>query len=71
MKKDWKGNRNSIFKTLGASSHTEKERQTEDFYATDPKAAELLLKLETFSLFLFSSIIYNFYKIYLVYYVMR
>lgn len=49
MKKDWKGNRNSIFKTLGASSHTEKERQTEDFYATDPKAAELLLKLETFS----------------------
>ena len=25
--KDWTGNKNSIFKTLGASNHTEKERQ--------------------------------------------
>lgn len=24
--KDWVGNRNSIFKTLGASNHTDKER---------------------------------------------
>jgi hypothetical protein len=47
--KDWTGNKNSVFKTLGASSHTENERQNEDFYATDPKAAEWLLKLETFS----------------------
>ena len=49
MKKDWVGNSNSIFKTLGASSHTDKERQREDFYATDPKAALLLLELEKFS----------------------
>lgn len=49
MKKDWTGNKNSIFKTLGASNHTDKQRQSEDYYATDPKAAELLLELETFS----------------------
>ena len=49
MSKDWIGNGNSIYKTLGASNHTEKERQSEDFYATTPKAAELLLQLETFS----------------------
>lgn len=43
------GNSNSIFRTLGASNHTDKERQNEDFYATDPIAAELLLKEEKFS----------------------
>jgi hypothetical protein len=47
--RDWTGNSNSIYKTLGASNHTDKERQNEDFYATEPKAAELLLELETFS----------------------
>lgn len=47
--KDWTGNGNSIFKALGASNHTEKERQVEDFYATDPIAAELLLQVEDFS----------------------
>lgn len=47
--KDWKGNNRSIFTTLGASNHTEKERQKEDFYATDPIAAKLLLEVETFS----------------------
>lgn len=49
MKKDWTGNKNSIYKTLGASNHTEDEREINDYYATDPKAAELLLQLETFS----------------------
>jgi hypothetical protein len=49
MAKDWTGNSNSIYKTLGASNHTDEERQNEDFYATTPKAAELLLQLETFS----------------------
>lgn len=47
--KDWTGNSNSIFKTLGASSHTDEDRQREDYYATDPVAAEHLLKLETFT----------------------
>lgn len=46
VKKDWTGNSNSIWKTLGASNHTHKERQNEDYYATDPIAAELLLQIE-------------------------
>ena len=29
--KDWKGNSNSIWKTLGASNHTIKDRQNEDY----------------------------------------
>jgi len=45
-KKDWKGNSNSIYKTLGASNHTEEEREVNDYYATDPIAAEWLIKLE-------------------------
>jgi len=49
MKKDWSGNANSIFKTLGASSHTTEERETNDFYATEPKATVLLLELEKFN----------------------
>lgn len=44
MNKDWTGNQNSIFKTLGASNHTDKERQSEDYYATDPIAIDVLLK---------------------------
>lgn len=44
MPKDWSGNQNSIYKTLGASNHTEGERQSDDYYATEPKAAELLGK---------------------------
>lgn len=42
--KDWTGNKNSIYKTLGASNHTEKERQSEDYYATDPYAVDCLLE---------------------------
>jgi hypothetical protein len=49
MKKDWTGNKKSIFATLGASSHTNNERQTDDYYATDPIAVEHLLQLESFS----------------------
>lgn len=45
---DWTGNKNSVFKALGASNHTEKERQANDYYATDPIAAELLLQQEEF-----------------------
>ena len=40
---------NFIFSTLGASNHSQKERQSEDYYATDPKAAELLCDVEKFS----------------------
>ena len=48
MMNDWTGNRNSIYKTLGASNHTDKDREQHDYYATDPRAAKLLLELETF-----------------------
>lgn len=46
--KDWTGNYNSIYKTIGASNHTDKEREKHDYYATEPKAVELLLKEEKF-----------------------
>ena len=49
MVKDWTGNRNSIYTTLGASNHTDKDRENNDYYATEPKALELLLDLEEFS----------------------
>lgn len=49
MDKDWIGNKQSVYTTLGASNHTEKERQSEDYYATEPKAVELLLEVEQFS----------------------
>lgn len=46
MKRDWAGNYNSIFKTLGASSHTDEEREVNDYYATDPVAIDKLLTVE-------------------------
>lgn len=46
---DWTGNTKSVFVCNGASSHSEEERQQQDYYATEPKAVELLLQQETFS----------------------
>lgn len=46
--KDWTGNANSIFKNIGASNHTNEEREISDYYATDPKALVMLLERETF-----------------------
>lgn len=40
--KDWTGNVKSTFVTLGASNHTDKEREEHDFYATDPIAIDKL-----------------------------
>ncbi len=45
--KDWNGNANSIYKTIGASNHTEEEREELDYYATDPIAIDKLLTVET------------------------
>lgn len=42
--KNWTGNRKSTFVTLGASNHTDKERESNDFYATDPIAIDKLVK---------------------------
>jgi len=49
MSKDWTGTKQSVFKTLGSSSHCDEERETNDFYATDPDAVNALLKVEKFS----------------------
>jgi hypothetical protein len=39
---------NTVFTTLGASNHSKGERQENDYYATDPKAMQLLLEIESF-----------------------
>ena len=44
--KDWVGNNKAVYTLLGASSHALEEREVNDYYATDPKAAEWLLELE-------------------------
>ena len=41
--KDWTGNNKSTYVMLGASNHSDKERQNDDYYATDHHALELLL----------------------------
>lgn len=45
MSKDWTGGFNSVFKTLGASNHTDHERGDHDYYATSPEALELFSPL--------------------------
>ena len=44
MNKDWVGNSNSVYKTLGASNHCKEDREENDYYATDPLALVSLLK---------------------------
>ena len=44
--KDWTGNKTATFVTLAASNHSEGERQVNDYYATEPRAMELLLAEE-------------------------
>lgn len=39
-------NKDAIYKTIGASNHTDKEREKDDYYATDPIAIDKLLKVE-------------------------
>ena len=47
--RDWTGNTKSLFTTNGDSSHSNREREISDYYATDPRAVEHLLDLERFS----------------------
>ncbi len=49
MSKDWIGNKAATFATLAASNHSKGEREVNDYYATEPKAVELLLEKEKFS----------------------
>lgn len=46
--KDWSGNKTAVYVTNGDSSHSTRERETRDYYATDPRAVTELLKRETF-----------------------
>lgn len=49
MVQDWSGDANSVYKIIGASNHSNENRANDDYYATDPKAVEELLKREKFS----------------------
>lgn len=42
-------NATTVHSKIGASNHSNVERHVNDFYATEPKALELLLDLESFS----------------------
>lgn len=41
--KDWNGNKRSAFSQIGASNHSLKERESNDFYATEPIAIDALV----------------------------
>lgn len=47
--KDWTGNSRSAHSTLGARNYAQNEREVNDYYATEPKAAHLLMDVEQFS----------------------
>lgn len=42
-------NERGVYSPLGASNHSEKEREQNDYYATDPIAIPLLLEQEVFA----------------------
>jgi len=50
MEKNWTGNSHTTYAVLGASDHSDRERETNDYYATDPKALELFLDIIDFPL---------------------
>lgn len=49
MNKDWKGNSRSAYAALGARNYALHEREQNDYYATDPKSAWLLMNEEKFA----------------------
>lgn len=49
MNKDWTGNKAATFVTLAASNHSNGKREVNDYYATDPKAVNMLLSVEKFN----------------------
>jgi hypothetical protein len=48
MAKDWLGGTQNVMATLNASSHSDNERASNDYYATPRKAVISLLEMETF-----------------------
>lgn len=49
LHKDWTGNSRSTHAVLGARNYAQNEREKNDYYATEPKAAHLLMEVEKFS----------------------
>lgn len=49
MGKEQIRNSHSTFVTIGASNHSSADRELNDYYATEPKAAKLLLDIEQFN----------------------
>ena len=47
--KDWTGNTRSTHAVLGARNYAHNERESNDYYATEPKAARLLMEVEQFA----------------------
>ena len=47
--KDWIGNNKAVFTCNGARTYAKEERQSEDYYATEPRAVYELLEREKFS----------------------
>lgn len=45
-----RGGGNSVYHIIGASNHCAESRADEDFYATDPRATELLCDIEQFDM---------------------
>ena len=45
-KRDWTGNKAAVFVCNGATGHAKEDREINDYYATDPVAAEWLIKIE-------------------------
>jgi hypothetical protein len=46
--KDYVGNSKSVFSPLGATNHSDTDREDNDYYATPPEAVEMLLERESF-----------------------
>lgn len=44
VEKDWSGNNKSIYTCLGATNHSDNEREANDYYATEPKAIDVLFE---------------------------
>lgn len=47
--KDWTGDNKSAYTCIGASNHSDSVRETNDYYATNPKCVDDLLARESFS----------------------
>lgn len=48
MNADWTGNAKSVYSAIGARNYALSEREEDDYYATEPKAVEELLRVESF-----------------------